>query len=1279
MFRIVFVFFFSLGFLFGAGEASFLSTKVHYLSGADSVVLNADNNRDERVEIFVSVLDKNGNLATATASGGNLDNITNSYADSLVEAVFSPINDIDREADRKNTARFILDYTNVTTAQEHDIVTISLAGLEKKVKMKFSYSKAKGLVVRTASRSIDPLLFQGRRFSEINLDGDNNLSEQSTSYYGGTAGTTIPIVVYASTQEQEEDARRGSLVQGRFTMSTDLQDATVVVKALADYDADGVADVLVGEAEGIMSQGIAKIPMIMDKAMPEYEGNIHVRFDRNTADGLGIAFIAYIKDDLTVSNKEKLKYADLEDPAVFNVLGDYNATDIAVVKSELASKIKIGIFDRTTKFVDSQWQKPYINYYILDDNLSDTEQNISLTAVDKYGNPASTGVDSNTNCDHETQDYFIISCDAQSFGSNAYGAKTKNITIIPSGTSSSADTTAYINSVTQEGRNVELKMKIFGTGGLSSSDVLETTLYMARKTTNYMTARGFSSVFTKDNVTLRRDNGIDRDFKVIVKQTDVNATTMKVEVYRRLLNGSYESSNKASTYDPKFNGSTKAIGGIDMTSLGGTITINDVGDIVIPQVTRSTTLPLDGLTVYFFAFENSIDASAVITASGYAESNGSKSRVEPGAIIKFGLYGAANRGDYVRLQYGSDDERVHIGLASEKAIAKQSTVYKNIVGGFADSDIALKIKGYTVNSSANYFSIQVNGHEIDRDRVVSTATDMIIDESENRGLYPRIEFEYKRKNDQDNTAQINIKEFGVQNISNNDGSSTTSLLELPDIDGDGIDDESDFFIETTQEIIYKGEVLANRYYLLFDEDSDLEEQDTYGNILKTDEGSRRPIAAISSASYAYEYDISGRGEVGTSTINGRIVKYVKFENADAGEERVLSVEADRGANTIRFTNIVASTLENDYYIIEPIRTSPQINLVNSEVLLKVIGNNRGVAKDFSLKFTHSDIDAKINIVRVADAIETFISTLGTSIFDPLDENGNYYLLRTDKPGNISVEADGKELDENNRSVPVNSTETLRFVTFDTSKPTVQVDLKGNKVTVLIADGSLDYDRTIVEAKNSEGELIKEAVYSDGEHIISGLDLGTYQIYVYAIDLFDNEFENTYTRVVESLTVPVVIENNATISPPIEEEETYIEPTSDAAKLANVLVKHKPYPTYGKFISYDFESADHADWIFQDALTKKTYKLYGKSSSSDPFGFEEFTPDIALIEQKTWYMLRLDGLGDDIDAKNAFGWVVVSEDGSVVKKLQNIQSDGSLSYLPLALKVRIENELIEFYQ
>ena len=120
MSKIVFMIALMLSAIFGAGEAHFISAKVQYLSDTGTVVLNAENNKDEKIEVLVSLLDKDGNIASATATGANLVNISNSHISSLVGAKEFSINDIDREADKKNTARFVLDYSDVTTAVAQD-------------------------------------------------------------------------------------------------------------------------------------------------------------------------------------------------------------------------------------------------------------------------------------------------------------------------------------------------------------------------------------------------------------------------------------------------------------------------------------------------------------------------------------------------------------------------------------------------------------------------------------------------------------------------------------------------------------------------------------------------------------------------------------------------------------------------------------------------------------------------------------------------------------------------------------------------------------------------------------------------------------------------------------------------------------------------------------------------------------------------------------------------------------------------------------------------------
>ena len=872
-------------------------------------------------------------------------------------------------------------------------------GSKRTVRIAFNYVKARGLIVRASKREIDPLRYQGQEFSQIVPDGEHKLSYQSKSFPGGTAGlTTVPIKVYASTQVQEDraDSKTGAEVEGKFTISNELNNEVIVVKALGDYDADGVADVVIAEAEGRMSNGIANIPLEMNRGLPDDEDNLHDKFNKKIYDGLGVAFIAYVKNDLTISNRGYLKRSDLSDPTEFKISGDHNATDTVVIKSDIASNIKVGDFNNTVKFLKKQWDKDFLQYYILDDADTATEQDIYFTAVDKFDNPAKVGTTSRLSCDYPsataTKKVFSISRCRSSFGTLTNGWSRHKITVKP--------TDNELNSFVGEDKDVNEKLHILGSGGLASAEPIDIMLYMARITKNYVIQSDFSNKIDISNITL--SGRPDRDFKVVVQQLESDSTNAIVKVYERRLDGTYDSNDKSSTYEPHFGGTEiKKSNGADMRS-GGTIRIDDVGSIVVPAYTKSDTFPLDGFIAYFFRIQNKIDTKVVIIPSdtSSAENGSSDSQVEPGSAITFYFYGqSAQQDDNVELVYGQTQS--HIGLANAPAITKQSTLWQNSVRGLLDHREAISIKGYTVTSSSRDFEIFLNGRAIHEDQVVSRNSDLKIDDGEKDGLYPDIEFQYNSKDDDRNTEQINIKEFGRDNSASGYGTSEKSLLPLNDINGDGIKDDSSLFEETEEEIIYRGKVYANKYYLLFDEDSDLEEWDAFGNILKTKKGARRDLED-------YDFDVTGRGE--SKVREGKA--YVKFDNYDAGKEREVQIEARDGVNKIIFTNIVASSLANDTYIIEPEKTTPQINLVNAEVVIKVMGNNRGKSDDFSLSFEHQDKSAKIHIIKIEAKREDLVSKIGGgSISEPLKESGNHYIIRTDKPGIVTIKGKGVEKDE----------------------------------------------------------------------------------------------------------------------------------------------------------------------------------------------------------------------------------------------------------------------------
>ena len=1249
-----------------AKNAHFLSVQVGYLSEQDKVILNETNDKDELIYLYISLLDKDGNFAKKSVDGLDLREINASNVESLVEATIIEAQDVDeQEATKENLARFMLDYSSVSTSEREDIVTVAIGGLEKKITVNFGYVSAKGLVVRVATKTVIPDKLQGYYFTDIVPDSDNNLSIQSKTYLGGVAGSVVPIKIYASSEMQDDSASDGALVNGRFTISDELNNEIVIVKVLGDYDADGNASVLIGQAEGRLQNGIAELKVPISHGLPADRDNVHSLFNKKKAEGLGIAFVAYLKNDLTVSNKgSNLQQSIMDDPSQFYIRGDHNATDTVVISSDDALNMKIGIFDKTAQTLSQQWSKPYVNYYVLDDNQSSTEQNISLTMIDGFGNPSEETSASLTTCIHSKQDYFDIDC-RDGFREDDFSIASKVITIKPNDSAKlepdDSDYYGQINPFVQESKNVSLDMKIIGSAGLTSAATLDVTLYMGRVTTNYITTKGRSDTFGDANITLE-NNDTKRDYKVILTQKETNTSLFNVEIYDRHIEGDYDDDN---LYADR----VKTIDGVTLSSLdvnstlslqGAWLRIEGVGNVQFPSsFAYSQTFPLDGFTAYFFAVQDGLDNHVVILADDdLVDSSGTRTRVDLGTDLNFRIYGLASKdNDYVQVRYGDIGQRTQIGLLKDQAISSQPNIFTNEVGDFVSKANGLTVRGYSISSVSPLY-ITINGHDINttadttgKGKVVSLDSDFIIDESERDGLWPNIQFDYKNANDDQNTKQVNIVQFGIRNIAIGKGTSETDLLTLADIDGDKVNDNINYFKPSINQIVYKGEVYANRYYLLFDERTDLEERDAFGNVLFTNEDNSRDLKK-------YKYDISGDGTIDDNSL-GDI--FIKFDYGDVGRPREASIRADEGENTILFTNIVGSSYENSIYDIALYEAKSNTALVNTEVLISVKGDNQVTNSDFTLTFTHSDKEANTYIRMTGFDIDFDGDDVNT-VHEALQEDGNYYLFRTDKAGTITIKAHGIETDEDGEEVIVTSTLTLYIVDQDDDVPVVDISQDKNKITVTITDKSLDYEKTVVDIRSSEGIAIKESVRQGDTYTISELPAGIYQLHIYAVDLFGNEYSQTFLR-----TITETIFAN---------EEDY---SLDDKLLAQALIAHKGYPIYGKFSLYDFGVVDYYNWIFQDETSSKTYKIFATSSDANPFGFKEFTPDFTKIDKKSWYLAQLTGEPAQIDEKGKLGWVLVSDDLQMIKKIVSINQNGSLKYSPLPIKARIENRQISFYE
>ena len=59
------------------------------------------------------------------------------------------------------------------------------------------------------------------------------------------------------------------------------------------------------------------------------------------------------------------------------------------------------------------------------------------------------------------------------------------------------------------------------------------------------------------------------------------------------------------------------------------------------------------------------------------------------------------------------------------------------------------------------------------------------------------------------------------------------------------------------------------------------------------------------------------------------------------------------------------------------------------------------------------------------------------------------------------------------------------------------------------------------------------------------------------------------------------------------------------------------------------------------------------------------------------MIKLDGQKGNLDEESKFGWVLINKERTVVKKLQGIASNGTLSYKALPINARLIGTLFTF--
>jgi hypothetical protein len=238
--------------------------------------------------------------------------------------------------------------------------------ITRNVNIDLTTRDARGLIVRaTPNRSFKTERYINRPFVGIQISGeDNNLSFESDTSPGGSAGVTIPIQIYASTDEINAS-------EGRFTFAPNLEGKTIVVTALGDYNNSGKPKVVLNSIEIKMINGQASGEITITNAMPTATfgaGSIvptNAQYGTTSDDGggLGVAFVAYVKEKQSINNyntdiKSKIKDSTNMDNYTFSVdmIDLNNSSDTIQVRSGEAVELKVGEFVQNATKVSKLWK-----------------------------------------------------------------------------------------------------------------------------------------------------------------------------------------------------------------------------------------------------------------------------------------------------------------------------------------------------------------------------------------------------------------------------------------------------------------------------------------------------------------------------------------------------------------------------------------------------------------------------------------------------------------------------------------------------------------------------------------------------------------------------------------------------------------------------------------------------------------------------------------------------------------------------------------------------------
>ena len=305
------------------GKATYIDIKLNYLSGKDKIIAGADNDKDERLELLISLLDGDGKFATTDINGDRLKEIkikSELLGNNIV--IKSHQLSINRSLSKgRNIGRYIIDYSNAAiSSNQQDVLTIEAGGKSEIRKPVMSSGQARGLVVRIAPHSdFKTKKYINQLFTNIEMDDEAasyKLSEQSSRSPGGVSGISVPIRIYASTNAPSNDDTKRAY-RGRFTLAPNLENRKVIVKVVADYDGDGTASTVIDTKSFLINSGIVKANIKINNALPIQTDDVNT-FETTLVGGLPIAFIAYVEDNITIANKPDL---DADTISTFTITG----------------------------------------------------------------------------------------------------------------------------------------------------------------------------------------------------------------------------------------------------------------------------------------------------------------------------------------------------------------------------------------------------------------------------------------------------------------------------------------------------------------------------------------------------------------------------------------------------------------------------------------------------------------------------------------------------------------------------------------------------------------------------------------------------------------------------------------------------------------------------------------------------------------------------------------------------------------------------------------------